>query len=80
MPTPQGWQPPFQLRRGDLAIGLRWGTLDSDRAELGLACGGKGWMGLVGALRGGGERGEEGLSNGPLSSAAAPGGHAIPVV
>ena len=38
---------PFQ-RGGVLAYGLRWGMMDSDRAELGLVCGATGWMGLVG--------------------------------
>ena len=42
---------------GGLAYGLRWGMMDSDRAELGLVCGATGWMGLVGGTRGGRERG-----------------------
>ena len=71
--------PPFQ-RGGGLAYGLRWGMMDSDRAELGLVCEAAGWMGLVGGGGGGGRErgGEEGLPNGPHSAAAAPGGHAIP--
>ena len=47
---------PFQ-RGGVLAYGLRWGMMDSDRAELGLVCEAAGWMGLVG---GGGEGGRRG--------------------
>ena len=51
-PTPQGRRPPGPppAQGGDggvLAYGLRWGTPDSERAELGLVCGGTGWMGLV---------------------------------
>ena len=72
MPTPQGLLPPPPARGGlaSLAYGLRWGMMDSDRAELGLMCGATGWLGSVG--------GEKGLPNGPLSAAAAQRGHAIP--